>query len=194
LNKSTYRVLIFVLSSLVNLAIETAPAAQIRLLDDPGPTLVARFGMVPPPGVHPRILFGPKELTSLRSIVNNPVTGKIVLARLESFLYALRGPGKELTAVYEGLVKGDKNSLAYAKNDWWRSMVPFAVSMECYDVMLGQDQGRGKRAGAALATLASIPRNWWSNDSDLVALAFGYDFAYPYMTDEQRTLVRQTIA
>ena len=194
MNKSTDRVLIFVLSSLVNLAIETAPAAQIRLLDDPGPTLVARFGMVPPPGVHPRILFGPKELTSLRSLVNNPVTGKIVLARLESFLYALRGPGKELTAVYEGLVKGDKNSLAYAKNDWWRSMVPFAVSMECYDVMLGQDQGRGRRAAVALATLASIPRNWWSNDSDLVALAFGYDFAYPYMTDEQRNLVRQTIA
>jgi len=37
---------------------KTAPAAQIRLLDDPGTTLVARSGMVPRAGVHPRTLFG----------------------------------------------------------------------------------------------------------------------------------------
>ena len=60
--------------------------------------------------------------------------------------------------------------------------------------MIRQDEERGKRAGSALATLAKITKEWWNNDSDLVSLAFGYDYAYPYMTEEQRRVVRLTIA
>ncbi len=60
--------------------------------------------------------------------------------------------------------------------------------------MLKQDQARGRLAGAALATLASIPKNWLGNGADLADLALGYDFDYPYMSEEQRNIVRQTIA
>ena len=56
---------------------------QIRLLDDPGPVLEARFGKAPPPGIHPRVLIGPEELLSLRQLVQNTVTGKFVLGRAE---------------------------------------------------------------------------------------------------------------
>jgi hypothetical protein len=193
LSKSFYLILILVLAFVMDLATGASAAAQTHLLADPGATLADRLGKVPPPGVHPRILIGPKELTTLRQLVQNSVSGKFLLGRVESFLNSIHGQGKDLTAVYEGLVKGDKNSLAYATSDWWRTKVPFAVAMECYDALLVQDQARGRRAGAALATLASIPRNWTTN-SDLVNLALGYDFDYPYMTPEQQTLVRQAIA
>jgi hypothetical protein len=73
-------------------------------------------------------------------------------------------------------------------------MAAFAVSMECYDAMIREDEGKGKRAGAALKTLAVSTTNWWANDYDLFNLALGYDFDYQYMTEEQRAIVRQTIA
>jgi hypothetical protein len=168
-------------------------AQSVRLLDDPATSLADRFGKVPPPGVHPRILIGPQELVRLRQLVQNTQVGKYVLSRTESFLGGLRNPQKDLKVVYDHLVSGDRNALTYTKDEWLRGVVPYALALECYDAMLLQDQQRGKMAGAALATLASIPRNWLGN-ADLFYLALGYDFDYAYLTEDQRSIVRQTIA
>ncbi len=194
LTKPIHLILTLTLVFLFDSAIVIPSSAQTHLLDDPGPTLATRFGAAPPPGVHPRILIGSKELISLRQQIRNTETGKHTLGIVESFLDVLHKPGRELAATYSGLVNGDRNSLASARNDWWRKMVPFALSMECYDVMLQQDEARGRQAASALVTLASIPESLKNNDTDLMNLALGYDFDYPYMTEAQRTIIRQTIA
>jgi hypothetical protein len=168
-------------------------AQSVRLLDDPGGSLADRFGRVPLPGVHPRVLIGPKELITLRQLVQTTEAGQHVLTAMENHLNALLTPGKELATVYEGLIKGDKGSLSNAPNDWLRKHVPFVLAMECYDVMLRQDEKRGRQVASALVTLASIPRNQ-GEDTDVMNLALSYDFDYPYMTEDQRAIIRQGIA
>jgi hypothetical protein len=194
LTTSTRLLFLLVLAVPLHSVQETAAVAQARLLDDPSATSLAnRFGKAPPPGVHPRVLIGPQELITLRKQIHTTETGKFVLSRTEGYLDVLHKPGKELAAVYDGLVKGDKTSLAHAPSDWWRGMVLFSVMLECYDAMLLQDEARGKDAAKALATLASMPLDSRSGEP-LFNLALGYDFNFPYMTDEQRDTVRQAIA
>lgn len=187
-------VAVFAPSSVAQTIDDSNIPAQIPLLKDPGPTLASRFGRIPPSGIHPRILIGPQEVLSLRVLLQNTATGKFVLQQSESFLDVIHIPGKELAGAYEHLASGDVNALRYAQSDWWKSKILFAVSSECYDVLIRQDERRGRQAATALATLARIPRNWWTDDTDLVNLAFGYDFDYGYMTEEQRAIVRQRIA
>ena len=177
-----------------NVSSDSIAAPQIRLLNDPGPVLQARFGKAPPPGVHPRVLISPEQLPSLQRLLQSTVTGKFVLAKLESYLDNLHVPGKPLAAAYDHLAAGDPAAYSYAASESWKGYVFFAVSMECYDAMIRQDESRGKRAGAALATLAKITKGWSNNDSDLANFALGYDYDYGYMTDEERTIVRQTIS
>ncbi len=103
--------LILVALSLVGLAGLTIPvvsAAQIPMLSDPGPRLANRFGAVPPPGVHPRVLIGPEELVRLRQLIHTTQTGAYVVAEVESFLDAQHNPGKDFKLVIDGLVNSDR--------------------------------------------------------------------------------------
>ncbi len=173
---------------------DTMGPSRMHPLDDPGPKLRARFGKAPPAGVHPRILMGPKELPALRRLVQDTSTGKFILGRVESFLDVLHGPGKPLAAVYDHLIAGDPEASGYAENDWWKGLVVFAVSLECYDALIREDEARGARAARALTTLAKAAKSQWNDANKLFSLALGYDFAHAYMTDEQRAIVRATIA
>ena len=184
----------FLLLCFVFFLLQSGLFAQTRLLPDPGASLTERFGGAPAAGVHPRVLVGPNELAHLRQEMQSTETGKYTLGRVESFLDVLRGAGKPLAAAYAGLVQGDRNSLTYIKEPFWGNILPLVLLLESYDAVLRNDPARGQQAGAALATVASIPRNWWSDDSELFYLAMGYDFDYPHMTEVQRRIVRQTIA
>jgi hypothetical protein len=189
--KLSYLKPFFIFVSLAGLLLPAGSRAQTRLLPDPGVTLTARFGSVPAPGVHPRVLIGPKELVSLRQLMQTTEVGKYLAARVEAALGVLHTPGRELAATYDALVKGDRNALAYVKVPSWQKRVPLELFYECYEVMLRDDRVRGQQAGAALATLASI---WSTKDTDVFSLALAYDFDYAYMSEEQRRTVRQTIA
>lgn len=152
-----------------------------------------RFGRVPPPGVHPRVLISPDQLPALRRLMQTTEVGKLALGRAEAFLGTLHNPANGLGAIYDGLLKGDPNAISRAQNPWWNHLVPLALAVESYDDLLRQNQARGRQAASALATLASIPRDW-STSGELLFLALAYDFDYPYMTPQQRNIVRQTIA
>lgn len=169
-------------------------APEIRLLEDPGPLLQERFGKIPKPGHHPRILVSPEVLPTLRHLIQTTETGKFVFSRVESFLDALHVPGKPLVRVYEHLVDGDRNAYSYTATDWWKGIVSFAVSMECYDALIRNDDVRGRLAGRALETLATIIEGQSNNEAELTNLAFGYDYDYAYMTEGQRDAVRKVIA
>jgi hypothetical protein len=168
--------------------------AQTRLLPDPSATLTERFGKVPAPGVHPRVLIGPDELMRRRQLMQSTEVGKYTLGKLEGFLVSIHAPGKPLTETYAGLTRGDLNAAANLKDAWLQSKLPLVLLLESYDAILHEDQARGRLAAEAVTTYASIPRNWWENDSELMYLALAYDFDYSYMTDAQRRTVRQTIA
>ena len=188
------RLLIFLLFLAICSSFQATSFAQTRLLPDPGPTLAQRFGRVPPPGVHPRLLISPDQLPALRQRIQSTEVGRITLGKAEEMVGHLHGPGKMLVAVYAGLVKGDKNSPNYVADAHWRTLIPLSLMTECYDDLLHDDRARGEQAAAALTTFVSIPRNWSANDTDLMLIAFAYDFDYPYMTEQQRNVVRQIIA
>ena len=166
--------------------------AQERLLPDPGPTLAERFGRVPAPGVHPRVLFGPDELVHLRQVLQQTEVGKSTLSRVDNYVDVLR-TDKALSAEYAGLVKGDLNATTYVKEPFWQNKITYVLSLESFGALLRQDRARGQLAGAALATYASIPRNWAKSDPDAF-LALAFDFDYDYMSEAQRRVVRQAIA
>ena len=194
MKKLSNRLLIFLLSASVSFSFPTASFAQARLLPDPGATIEQRFGRVPAAGVHPRVLIGPDELPAVRRLLQTTEVGKFVFGKVEEIGAILHTPGRELAATYDGLVKGNRSAISYARNVWWGNLVPLALAAESYGDLIRQDQVKGQQTAAALATLASIPRNWGANDTDLMYLAFAYDFDYPYMTAQQRNIVRQTIA
>jgi len=182
-----FLLLVFVISLL-----QTGLSAQERLLPDPGPTLTERFGRIPAPGVHPRVLFGPDELPRLRQVTQQTEVGKYMLGRVDHYVEVLR-TGQPLAAEYEGLVKGDLNAATYVKEPFWQNKIGYVLSLECFEALLRQDQVRGQQAGAALAAYASIPRDWVKGNPDIF-LALAYDFDYVYMTDAQRRVVRQAIS
>ena len=166
--------------------------AQERLLPDPGPTLAERFGRVPAPGVHPRVLLGPDELVRLRQVLQQTEVGKSTLSRVDNYVGVLR-TNEALSAEYAGLVKGDLNATTYVKEPFWQNKITYVLSLESFEALLRQDRARGQQAGAALATYASIPRNWAKSDPDTF-LALAFDLDYDYMSDAQRRIVRQAIA
>ncbi|WP_197414094.1 hypothetical protein [Terracidiphilus gabretensis] len=171
---------------------QTSLFAQTRLLPDVGSTLVERFGRVPAPGVHPRVVMGPDELVRLRQVMQQTEVGKYTLGRVDHYVEVLH-TGQPLGAEFDGLVKGDLNATTYVKDGFWQNKIVYVLSLECFEALLRQDQVRGQQAAAALATYASIPRNWAKIDPD-VHLALAYDFDYVYMTDVQRRVVRQAIS
>src|ERR1700729_3478412 len=79
-----FLLLVFVLSFL-----QTGLFAQTRLLPDPGPTLAERFGRVPAPGVHPRVLFGADELARLRQAMQQTEVGKSTLGKVDHYMEVL---------------------------------------------------------------------------------------------------------
>ena len=184
-----FLLLVFVISFL-----QTGLFAQTRLLPDPGPTLAGRFGRVPAPGVHPRVLFGPDELVRMRLQVKSTEVGKFTIGRVEQFLGVIHTPGKQLAETYAGLLKGDVNATTSVKDPFWQNKITLALMLESYDALLREDQAKGQQAGAALATIALIPRNWASNESDILFFSLAYDFDYGYMSEAQRRAVRQAIA
>jgi hypothetical protein len=188
-----YWIRFFLLLFVVVFSLQAGLFAQERLLPDPGPTLAERFGRVPAPGVHPRVLIGPDELARQRQLMQNTEVGKYTLTRIEQYVDVLHGQGKPLVATYAGLVQGDRNAVTYTKEVFWQNRITLALCLDAYLALLHEDQAKGQQVGAALATYASTPRNWAKDDPDSF-LALAYDLDYVFMTDAQRRTVRQTIA
>jgi len=120
-----------------------------------------------------------------------------------------RGPwvGGWINTLAEGKVPEDlekvwNNPPAGNPRRYLMHLLPY----EAFRCLLDADEKGGKRVGAALATLAKrfqqdMDRwtgtdNWQAIYQPLNSHSLGltYDWAYPWMTDEQRNVVRKTIA
>jgi hypothetical protein len=141
------------------------PSPAVEVKTDAAGFAAAHLGKVPPPGVHPRILFGPDDLPDLRRRLTETATGRALAATLKKRIAeALRDPKLWGGALYEKLAAGDAAG-AQALIDANGGLPPgighyqpylYGIVLEAFDALIAEDAARGRRAGTALATYAGI--------------------------------------
>ncbi|KAA8493152.1 hypothetical protein FVE85_8597 [Porphyridium purpureum] len=67
---------------------DVGPAPMQLVLDGTG-LPIRRLGMAPPPGVHPRVFFGPEDVDALRKRLQGTVVGRDALSFMEGVLFLL---------------------------------------------------------------------------------------------------------
>ena len=124
-----------------------------------------RLTKVPPPGIHPRLLFSPDDLPGMRIRLRDTVVGQKELARMHQRLEeAIGKPGTQGYLFYNKLASGDAEG-AEAMMNAIHGLLPgighyapfyYAIVMESFDALLTNDAVRGKRAATAIATWSAI--------------------------------------
>ncbi|MFP5039843.1 hypothetical protein [Parasediminibacterium sp. JCM 36343] len=166
----------------------------------------------PAVGIHPRILFNAEDLPALRNKIAQTKPGKICMDGIRKALEDLiLSPKAKYKDVYEDAAKGIENPAITNVE------VACAIIYESYRCLIDNDNEGGKKCAAAMATLAKIDNaaldkyieGWKKKHGDSGGyydyqevkslthsglLGLGYDFAYNWMTTEQRDIVRGTIA
>jgi hypothetical protein len=183
-----------------------------------------RLYSVPPAGVHPRMLFGPDDLPRLRLQFEVSPTASSALAQLRQHVdELLNDPQSWGHEVWRALVAGDlagfERLWADARNPKGgggspgHGSHPFttALSYQAFLALLDADQARGQAVAAAITAYAQVLRprieeaarlpgaeHYWlairAVMGDAAEVGFMYDFAQPFMTPEQTTTVRESIA
>lgn len=186
-----------------NLRADATPD-KILELPLPGDLVPGRFSPVPPPGVHPRILISPEDLPSIRERLKTTAAGKRAFSSIESWLSNALGPNQRhnepLKVAYEKLVGGDLKGMDAVTEEqkWWKDQMGLAIQLEAFVALIKEDAVRGGRAGKALVTYAKISggkniNNKLAHQFDK-SIGMAYDFAYPYMSEEERKEARAVIA
>jgi hypothetical protein len=210
------------------------PAPSVPWKPDAEGFAKERLFRVPPPGVHPRILFAPEDLPRIRKEMASHEAGRATLAALRAQL----AKGLDAPATWEGqcfsaLASGNLEAFkaAYKESPMddsppgsgfrtnipgrspatkWGPRNPLLVGMEAKALvaLLDDDAVTGKQVATALATYARFispkvdeantkPRKefHWYSTRYLVPneVAYGYDWAWKWMTPAQRELLRSLI-
>lgn len=174
------------------------PAVTPPAVPTQAPTLPAwtgpGFSPPPAPGVHPRVLISPEDLPAMRQRLQSTACGRRAEANLHSSVSSNLHGRKALGKTYAALVAGDPQALSYAETDWWRGRLAVTLSFEALDCLIRQDAQRGQALAAALVTYAGLTKGIDMEKNPDYQMGLAYDFDYGYMTDQQRTTIRQVIA
>lgn len=181
---------------------EQRSSLETGALEFPMANLTAKFGKVPSPGVHPRILFGPKELPSIRSRIKNTGSGRKAYGLLKRTANRLRNG--ELKSFYNALRSGDKNALNRIGSCFWKDKARMVMAYEAFIILIENIRGsRASEFAKALTTFAEMTGGFyrknvcgWSGDDHyaLVDLAYAYDFVYGKLSTSQRSRIRKAVA
>ncbi|MFG0247910.1 MAG: hypothetical protein ACF8OB_03410 [Phycisphaeraceae bacterium JB051] len=160
---------------------------------------LSRFSPVPEPYVHPRVLISPQDLPTLRTQLRETAYGRRASQSIRAWLSYASRQGEPLYETYRALVEGKDNALKLAANDWWANNVPVMLQLQAFDCLIADDNKRGKEVAAAITTYANVYGGnhtplGYKNVNPNENLALAYDFAYNFMTNEQREIVRSVIA
>ena len=162
---------------------------------------------VPPPGVHPRVIFNASDLPGIRQRLETTEAGRSAITGIRAHLLKMiTGPNAQFADQYQSLVAGDvpeslDNNVAYC------------LMYEAFRCLVDKDEQGGKRVAAAIATFSELtrkeieanranPRNGKSlNDARIITqgpsreftLGLSYDFAYNFMTESQRDKTRKAL-
>ncbi|MEM6259643.1 MAG: hypothetical protein AAGI37_15295 [Planctomycetota bacterium] len=182
-----------------------------------------RLYSVPPPGVHPRILFGPNDLPRIREqFAAQPEgmrTPELLKKSIEEALSRDDGWGQEsFQSLVDGDVKGFEKLWSDPRNPnsdgppgSGRNPLIAAIRDMAFLALVEEDEALGVRVAAAVTTYAMYLRprveiaaelpgadNYWlqirSVMGDGATVGFMYDFAQPFMIEEQADTVRGLIA
>jgi len=163
---------------------------------------------LPPPGVHPRVLFSPQDVPLILARIKSSVTGAMSLIETEHLLsMSWLDPATSDGQIFQHLVAGrvDALQLDGQVNRLTRSLNTIALY-----ALLTEDEDLGTKVATAVANYchaieseidAHINRPgvyiaYWQEAPTWVGpmdLGLNYDFAARWMTDEQRAQVRRVI-
>jgi len=151
-----------------------------------------RLGRVPPPGVHPRILFSPEQLPELRRRWLETNVGRALHANLRRRTNeGLRDASRWSSRLYSALAAGDAPA-AQTLIDKHKGPPPdlghylpwiYALVLESLDALVMDDAVRGRAAATALATYV-----------DLFAPAMERSLAWPLAEDVWRARAPESAA
>ena len=161
----------------------------------------------PAPFIHPRVIINPEDLPNLRQRLSQTKSGRAAMGAIRKNLSDnITGPQAKFAEDYLSLKNGVMpknidNNLAYG------------LMYEAFRCLIDEDPNGGKNVAAAITTFAQItqkgldaslanPRNTSKNDARIISqgpsreftLGLGYDFAYNYMTEDQRASVRKVLS
>jgi hypothetical protein len=167
----------------------------------------------PPAGVHPRVLFGPDELPAIRENLSNTVPGQKVMAAIKKELdNNIRKKGSATTQGYQALIKGD-TTIPIHEN----ISIAYSAVYEAFRCLIEDDHEGGKDVAKAITTIAKIDHASFEKNiaafkaknpneefinfqntskfrSQNGTLGLMYDWAYRWMDEDQRDIVRKSIA
>jgi len=191
---------------------------------------------LPPPGVHPRILFSPEDVPSIAKRIDScPETRERVRATEEFLQKSIWNPASDEGKVFRKLASGDLNGLEWLaeegaapgfKNTQYfkgyrgqmagsvhTGYLPPMLQAAAFLCLLKNDQEKGREVATAIANYYKLreplidrlngqyhrdkitPNDYWRPMHQLVAgLGYNYDFAAPWMTGEQKVLMRRVIS
>jgi hypothetical protein len=173
----------------------------------------------PAPFVHPRILFGPEDLSEIRARLAQSKAGKLEMTAIRTNIaHFVTGPNAVFAQDYQRLIDGDETVDAFSGGVQASKLnLTYNLMYEAFRCLIDNDTANGKRVAAAITTLAKIDQRAIdaniekarkgrkpgdpdsSNDFRVVAqgptqegtLGLMYDFAYNWMTPQQQDIVRQ---
>lgn len=182
-----------------------------------------RLYSVPEPGVHPRVLFSSADLPRIRQQMAESKAATKISKQMRSSNQKLLIDNEWGRDSYEALIQGDlqrflelwqdsknpKPKLCYpghGKHPLFSAMLD-----EAFFALIDEDTARGKRAASAITNYSKylLPRvqeaakkpgaeNHWLQVRGVIgdSAIFGlmYDFAQPFMDEEQTKTVRNTLA
>ncbi len=161
----------------------------------------------PAPGVHPRVLFNPEDLAGIRERLEKTEAGRSAMEAIrKNNLSCITGPGAKFADQYQDLIEGRVPEKLDVN-------VAYCLMYEAFRCLIDDDAAGGQKVAAAITTLAGLaiteiaanradPRNAASlNDARVISqgptreftLGLAYDFAYQFMTPDQRDATRKAL-
>ncbi|MEM0966296.1 MAG: hypothetical protein AAGJ81_09140 [Verrucomicrobiota bacterium] len=182
-----------------------------------------RLSPVPPPGVHPRILMSPEDIPAVRERLENTLVGARLLQTAKDQLNrTIYKAGSKYQRAYQALVEGDfalfqeiDSEEGLGSTGHYQNAVTYEIMLQAFIAMLYGDESKGKESAAAITTWAAgmLPTfiEWRETDDnasrftsfhalgsyrafDMQRMGYTYDFAYNFMDEAQRSIVREAIA
>ena len=181
---------------------EVSDDVSVTLFENNKPP-TRKLSAVPPPGVHPRILFSPEDMPEIRTRVKEVRYAAMAMERIRAEEKMLFDPKTQTGRVFQRLL-GDDPTLnlepLMIKNTTNGSFyLPYFNA--AFAALVDDDRETGAKLGRAIAAAArrqlvfyrASYGNRLVHDADQF-LGLAYDFLAPWMDEADRQPVRQLLA